>query len=132
MKLTNPTDAQLNEAFAVHVAGWTWNEFKPSGFGPVIQGYWNGADGYYVCNKANFVNSADAVLPWLEKKQVWEAIFNNNPYTGSVGTSVLVADSFTEDLKEPSGRSGWVSAKTFAKAAVIALLRAHGVEIEFT
>lgn len=45
MKLTNPTDDELNAAFAEKVAGW---DHFPAGY-------------------PRWTHSADAVLPWLEK-----------------------------------------------------------------
>jgi len=115
-QLEEMTDAELSEAFALEVAGWT----KDS------DGDWWSAGGFVRDFSGNpmFATSADAVLPWLEKKEVVEVIYNNNPNSCAAGFSVKVSDAFTEDLKEPKGRSGWVMAATFARAACIALIKA--------
>lgn len=124
--LTNPTDDELNGAVAEYVAGLTisfgcivsWRQL-PNGEPEEVQ------DGPI----PNYATSADAVLPLLEKYQVWQSIWNDNPYNGSRGCSVLVSNAFTEDLDEPKDRSGWCRADSFPRAACIALLRANGVEV---
>lgn len=116
MTLTNPTDDELNAAFAEKVV-------KPNPIGKM----WG--DEYI---RPDFINSFDALLPWLEMKEVVEVIYNHNPYIGTKGYSVQVSDAFTEDNKEPAGRSGWVNCRSLPRAACIALLRAHGVVVEVT
>ncbi len=106
MKLTNPTGPELNLAFASEVCKWTVDELSEK----VIHG---GAD---------FVKSADAVLPWLEKAH-WKRISHG---MGKWALEVTLSPT------AGSPDSGESSHPSFAKAAVIALLRAHGVEIEFT
>lgn len=128
------SDAELSGMFAVKVAGWTR---KGKVAGDVFT-YDKWHDEHGDCFDFDgglivptFATSSDAVLPWLEKKEIYEVIYNNNPYTGSKGVSIQVSDAFTEDLKEPRGRSQWVNAPTFARAACIALLAAKGItEVE--
>lgn len=122
-------DADLNSLFAEKVAGWV-PYIAPKNKGSLLLPYkWFDGSGHPQVAIANFTASMDAVLPWLEKKEVVEVIYNDNPYTGSKGYSVQVADSFTEDLKEPSGRSGWVKDPSLPRACVLALLRAAGVAV---
>lgn len=110
MTLTNPTDNQLNAAFAEKVAGWTlcWDE--DSG-GNRYEEWWNGLEGPL---DPIFTTSADAVLPWLGKMDA------------------IVTRSLSENdwrVVVPDGRCN--SGPSFPRACVIALLRAHGVEVEF-
>jgi len=105
MKLTKPTDAQLNAAFAEKVCGWRRLPMDQI----VFEVPATGACG----TPPDFVNSADAVLPWLMKYH-WE-VFN---YVGENRIAVYLEEQWDGE------------AKTFPKAAVIALLRAHGVEVE--
>lgn len=131
MKLTNPTDDELNRAFAEYVAGWVrvpqestegciaWtNPNNPYAQNRV---WFDGRQ--YSCHGAHdgwpsFCTSADAVLPWLEKEGCALNVYSH-PGKGYY-TIVLCAP--TGDIKS--------SGKTFARSAVIALLRAHGVEVE--
>jgi len=121
------TDADLNALFAEKVAGW---KRLPENTCPCGEncGSWELPDAS-IQYLDDFTSSMDAVLPYLEKKEVVEVIYNDNPYTGSKGYSVQVADSFTEDLKEPSGQSGWVKDPSLPRACVLALLRAKGVGV---
>lgn len=114
MKLTNPTDDELNIAFAEKVAGMN----------PVNVEYhtapWS--------EKPRFTQSADAVLPWLEKEILWDA-------QSCIAESQRAFRCWIRILTKAAGeRSEYAEARepTFPRAAVIALLRAHGVEIEFT
>lgn len=66
-----------------------------------------------------FTRSADAVLPWLEKCAFFEAEIR---ITGSVSRNFFVSLTANEP--------GFGLASTFPHAAVIALLRAHGVQVE--
>jgi len=114
MKLINPTDNELDAAFAEHVAGWThvylggpgyvWKHPRPS----------DGELSIYPLER--FTAYADAVLPYLEKcRYITTATFVPTQQKWCVGIG---------------GDSG--TASIFARAAVIALLRAHKVEVEFT
>lgn len=122
MKLTNPTDAELNAAFAEKVAGYfsnpifkpqhSWCRKSPTGDIIVLNGL--GA-------LPDFTTSADAVLPWLEKELLWNT-------QGVPGKRYI-----TQVMIEGPPPMGYVEGrdKSFSKSAVIALLRAHGVEVEF-
>ena len=113
MKLINPTDDQLNEAFAVHVAGWK----KLAVRDPELEPEWEigGYGGHgYAFRVPRLTDSADDVLPWLDKRK-WSR--NGN-------SEVLVW--YDGSMYAGSGHG------TFPRAAVIALLRASGVEIEFS
>ena len=111
MKLTNPTDEALNMAFAIDVAKC----------GPDHKQY-EGAD---------YCNSAGAVLPWLEDCKGASCNFDAvycNPGEWSVDcTNVESECDYPEWRTRNSARD-----TSFPRAAVIALLRAHGVEVEFT
>jgi hypothetical protein len=121
MKLTNPTDDELNAAFAEKVAAWTKMEVN---FGyinkgdktPTVRKEWRDSTGaLQSIGDTHFTNSADAVLPWLDKrKNGWQAGKTERGYWVNLG-----------------GYEDSVGV-TFPRAAVIALLRAHCVEIEFT
>jgi hypothetical protein len=103
MKLTNPTDEQLDRAFAENVAQLTPEAIT------FLLGTGDGKLGY--------TKSVDAVLPFLEggllqfasartsKRWTVRAWRQNEP--------VMASDD------------------SFSRAVVIALLRAHGVEVEF-
>lgn len=114
MKLVNPTDEELNAAFAEHVAeAFLPNDglfgfagpWKFKGSREVLQGF----DAI-----PRYTQSTDAVLPWLEKCPYWAVDGGpNKPWMVLAGAGEAEAD-------------------TFPRAAVIALLRANGVQVEFT
>jgi hypothetical protein len=116
MKLTNPTDAELNAAFAEKVAGWKcfdsddpWGWRDPSG------------QSWHRSHIPYFTTSADQVLPWLPKElfgDFWQAA------GGYAGVRVTI---WSNDEIKAAGDD-----RSFAKAAALALLRAHGVQVEFT
>lgn len=110
MKLTNPTDEELNVAFAEKVAGWMQCER----LGRMV---WYDPEGGHEMHVPRFTEYADLVLPLLEKCRSWicEKTWDSPCYTIRVS-----------DPKPITQRSD-----TFPRAAVIALLRAHGVEVEF-
>jgi len=111
MKLTNPTEYELNDAFAEKVAGWyrengIWFSIRDDGL-KVFEG-----------ETARFTDRADKVLPWLEKwPKHWQA---GNVNAGGPPIWVSLGDKDNASV-----------ADTIAHAAVIALLRAHGVDVEF-
>ena len=124
MKLLNPTDDQLNAAFAERVAvlkvcdcgGWTHLIAGAS----MIR--------FKDCKEnccpsvPKYCSSADSVLPWLEKwNESWEVAY----YSGTW--------NFAKERPKGDGSMmyGWVKDKSFPHAAVIALLRANGVEVVF-
>lgn len=115
MKLTNPTDAELNAAFAEKVAGMEivglarmWIRSGSNGHAPI----------------PHFTTSADAVLPWLEKT-AWDA-------AGGLNAEAVVRCDTRPQVHIREDKRFIAQAGTFPLAAVIALLRAHGVEVEFT
>jgi hypothetical protein len=124
MKLINPTDDELNVAFAEKVAGFT-DICHESGEDVDIESRqiypWRAWRGTFEGRRRfvpPFTTSADAVLPWLEKWP-YDVDFDQGEvfeYTFKVYYPV-----FVESSEEGS----------FAYNAVIALLRAHGVEVEF-
>lgn len=116
MKLIDPTDDELNRAFAEHVAGMTQCESLVD----VDEKRW--------CGKPpTFTEYADAVLPWLEK---WDCR-TLSAWRGTEWTCFVCTEE--ESFPEWEGVVGFDgSAANPAKAVVICLLRANGVEIEFT
>ncbi len=132
MKLTNPTDEELNAAFAEKVAGEKvehgeyYHDHPPTGrwmtggSGPgVIHPNDGMGGGFYRC--IGYCSSVDAVIPWLEKASFDAQITYSDTCCNWV---VILLQRFTGQ-KSYRGES-----ESFAKAAVIALLRAHGVEVE--
>jgi hypothetical protein len=162
MKLINPTDDELNAAFAEHVARWKRHEplrgekrkvvcrlsesnydpFRPQR-GDIIV-VWT--DGRLGGTYPQWTTSADAVLPWLEKckdRGWWVKIkdHTNGIECGRRDWLVIISDY--DDCCDPyAGEPGYAepgkplmyregASPVFPKAAVLALLRAHGVEVEF-
>lgn len=115
MKLVNPTDDVLDERFAIAVAGWKRTKTKDAG-----DPSWNtGTDcisqgSGFAYRVPRYTKSADLVLPWLEKSKLVDVVFGVGIW------SVIVNANNQADCK------------SFPRAAVIALLRAHGIEVEFT
>ena len=102
----------LNEAFAIHVAGWT----RPRTTGAKMMLWPPGKPKWpteYPEPCPHFTDSADAVLPWLDKMVCWQA----GKYAGGAGHWVNLGD-------------GDSAASTLPLAVVIALLRANGVTVE--
>lgn len=116
MKLTNPTDAELNAAFAEHVCGWKRLQKTTQ---IVFEVPATGARG----TPPGFTTSADAVLPWLEKAKLWN--------TQGVSAEVCRKTRYITQVMDYERNYHEDRDESFAKSAVIALLRAHGVEIEF-
>ncbi len=125
MKLINPTDEELNAAFAESVARWSYNSHYNDWYlkdGDSIA--WSGR------KTPEWTKSADAVLPWLAK-YVTE--------TGCLWSITVRPDGLflvNEGYQDESGpmlnggHDADVEDKSLPRAAVIALLRAHGVEVE--
>lgn len=135
--LTNPTDDELSAAVAEYVAGWTYQTF-PNGACPHIK-HWKNAKGEHTSIYMNgrFATSADAVLPLLtahtkrtnEKRggegdtwQIYAPADENDVWT--VNPVWMHHDGFIEETGNGN------QAKTFPRAACIALLRASGIEVK--
>lgn len=138
MKLTNPTDDELNAAFAEKVAGWIaptsespYTESSSVGCPQVnLDFYWKDNRGL-CCDGPRFTTSADAVLPWLEK---WHDADAQNR---DVRICRRLAGDWLVTLRTRTNPweqwvDQWEEDGDFPRAAVIALLRANGVEVEFT
>lgn len=129
MKLIDPSDEELNSAFAEKIAGWVITERRTDG---AMYGHPNSAPSYDVAECPpglipNFARSADAVLPHLEKMGEWSQYYHKGSPESerwSVGVDRIIPHG--------SGWAGQAKASTFARATTIALLRAHGTEVEFT
>jgi len=131
MKLLNPTDEQLNAAFAEKVAGWRPSEQEIAAWQTWAQisgcdtSRDNAESTAKMCDRPHFCTSADAVLPWLES---WAYVdisrdtdYNAGPWSCGVAKST---DSQFGKLYHGPG-------ETLAHAVVVALLRANGVEVTF-
>lgn len=131
MKLTNPTDDELNAAFAEKVAGWKRvvtheiSFFDTNGIScgkmavpSLIEAFER--NGLILREPPRFTQSADAVLPWLEKWPLWSA---DKTASGEIRVRVSM-DAYTVYFEAFD--------KAFPRAVVLALLPAHGVEVEFT
>ena len=116
MKLTNPSDDELDEAFAEHVAGWK----KRMDYVAARPAWDMGGGMWWANGSGNFTKYADSVLPYLDKAAnikdggYWRVVSND------LGVSVEI------------NYEHYPVADTFPRACVIALLRANGVEVEFT
>jgi hypothetical protein len=136
MKLINPTDDELNAVFAEEVAGWTdirYEEGEDVDIDAREIYPWGGIagsppDGSKRRLVTPFTRSADAVLPWLNRHVVmiehmcsqWRVLIHMGYTGGDKGPFTNRHDFISEGEGE------------FAYHAVIALLRAHDVEVEFT
>src|SRR6478736_1710708 len=140
VKLINPTDRDLNAAFAEKVAGWRrdgpqrgekktvvcrlcdteYDALRPQR-GQIMVVWANGGIGGTF---PAWATSFDAVLPWIEK-QPYPAI--GRIANGDWKVKLYLNVDSGGDEREVIGISALLP-----RACVIALLRAHGVEIEFT
>jgi len=121
------SDAELSEAFALQVAGWT----RP--IREMEEGMLNHSDFYWkdasrlVTGWPNFAKSADAVLPWLSKPfthaKNWKV--NINFSCLSEMHYVTIYDGLLAE-EYPSAYLG--VAPTLARAACLALLNAKKSE----
>jgi hypothetical protein len=114
MKLVDPNDDALNAAFAEKVAGWQHTMLMSDPLGLFTSP--NGKHWQAFC--LPFTTSADAVLPWV-KPEMTLVIYGPDGRNKNWYVEYRLRD-FTAE------------ADTFPRACVIALLRAHGVTIEFT
>lgn len=112
IRLVKPSDTTLIGVFARHLAGWAKHE--------VIQGY---RDDPYGAPIPDFLSSVDAVLPYLEGFAVTKTEY----------IKISVQHAWRVDLfasLEDHEPAGYASDQSLARAAVIALLRSEGIEIE--
>lgn len=110
--MKNPTDEELNVAFAINVCGWHLGDGEGE-----FTGYWYTANGTVAQLgriPPRFTQSADLVLPWVEKHGMADITYGQGVW------SIITRNNSQADCK------------TLARAVVIALLRAHRIEIEFT
>jgi hypothetical protein len=122
-KLLNPSDDSLDFAFAAVVAGIAPD--SPDIGGDPLRGLYCGDSGRR--HVPRFTRSMDAVLPWISKQSIdTGAVWSITVYLD--GSFMVNAGHQDENSKDaPSGED-----KSLPRACVIALLRAHGVEVEFT
>lgn len=118
MKLINPSDDELNAAFAEKVAGWfihpDCGRLCPPNLPPAFNlGALPGVPA--------FTRSFDAVLPWLEKDGAWAMDWCPIISNRDAAYKVWIRKKGVEAL-----------GPSLPRAAVLALLRARGVEVEFT
>lgn len=85
----------------------------------------------------NYCKYADAVLPWLEKQYIetelkswWDSPAQHFNESTRQGHRVFDPKGIWS-IRVP-GKNAMAEDKSFARAAVIALLRANGHEVEFT
>lgn len=121
MKLTNPIDAKLNSVFAEKIAGLDIHTPRK----------WLSGDGVTrvtaPAHIPSFVSSIETVLPWLEKSG-WFAAISHKDEWGEKGYVISIWEN-SEDGKILADHHEDVS---LARGLTIQLLRANGVEIEFT
>lgn len=117
MKMINPSDRRLEEAFARHVAKWRKRENEDD---EEITEWYDKKNklvshGDKFGNLPNWIGSVNAVMPWLDKNLVF---IQKEDGQWSVGVDAWTTIHY--------GKS-----RSLPRAAVIALLRAEGVEVEF-
>ncbi len=130
--MLNPTEDDLNAAFAEKVAGWK-NVFKGEHTG-IFYGYPPIPTGVG-CGDAplpRFTQSTDAVMPWLarhvtETGCLWSITVRPD--------GLFLVNQGYQDESGPmldGGQGADVEDKSLPRAIVIALLRARGVVLNFT
>ena len=119
MKLIDPTDDALNAAFAEHVAGFSFPTAPSDG----RCDEWRGA---------NYRGSADVILPWLEKYRDRAAGSSMATICADYASQAPFWTVIVGPAIKDQGDLFRGDHESLAKAAVIALLRAHNIEIEFT
>lgn len=118
MKLTNPTDGELNAAFAEKVVGMQPGEWLSIAQQP------HEVRRNYIGPGYNYCRSMDAVLPWLKEcpYQV-EMLYCQT----TCSWHCALTGRFLSKREYRSGPQ-----ETAPRACVIALLRAHGMEVEIS
>lgn len=128
--LVNPTNDQISAAVAEFVAGWTdIIAVRPNG--QIATCYGKFLPGGAWLSVPPFATSADAVLPLLRRAGIIHAEICN----GTVAIHIYVYNHDTEEpemIGEGSSDPDSENEGSFALAASIALLRAHGVTFTFT
>jgi len=153
MKLTDPTEDQINAAVAEHVAGWRPTEQQIDAW--VTWAHVSGCDTSReaaiatakLCDRPAFTRSADAVLPLLEKMKGDGFWVNIKDHTNGIQCGkrdwLVIISNFDDCCDPDEGDDGFLKkgqpmiyregvAPTFPLAACIALLRAKGIEVVFT
>lgn len=148
MKLTNPTNDILDEAFVKVISHWepTKQSIEAARSWAEITGGDESTEACYAeayhSDRPKYSTSADAILPWLEYHH-WRG--HSNGMSGIVDGggyphfSIHVAEIPVKERPERfgfehegHGFQGESLKESFARSATIALLRAHSVEINFT
>lgn len=113
--MSEPSDDELNALFAEKVAGWTDLAMFEGG---ELHGYCCNRVGYKR-RVPDYLTDANAMLPWLEKEQNFDIKHRNSPTGGLYWVTIF----------QPIDEEFEATASTFARAAVLALLKAAGVEV---
>jgi hypothetical protein len=119
------TDAEKNACFGKQVCGYMAYVTTE---GEAVADFPTGVEDSGVCEVQteglpDYLHSADAVLPWLEK-QGWKGTSNR------CGDTVAATISVVSCNGEILVQRDWTQTQScFCEAAMIALLRAKGVEV---
>jgi hypothetical protein len=134
-KLIDPTDDELNESFAVIVAGFTcahkWKHKHEHSSGKRGAAYVCERCGKSVVGGGNanvcshYTESVDLALPYAESDDWWINI-EKCPTNPKYMIYVYRERPYTEN------KVAEIMDDSLARGLVLALLRAHGIEIEFT
>jgi hypothetical protein len=129
--LTNPTDAELNEAFAEHVCKWT----RAGMMDEHVMWFFDGA---HDCGTPSWTQSMDAVLPWLDRCReigLWVTICDHTNGINHGERDWLVSISNRDEREWNFDGNGWmfweVANPSLPRACVLALLKAHGVGVVY-
>lgn len=142
LKLIDPTLDELDAVFAEKVAGWVlwpriyhnqqWHDIPTWVEKRYIQKEGHAPPGWMLgCGHPRFTRSFDAVLPWLEKWPHAANIYYNDPTFGITYRWRVILWEPHVDTDSFSG-VGSAEGGVLPYVIVLALLRAHGVEITFT
>jgi len=119
--LDTKTDAQLSEIFAVEVAGWKRAFIKK-------RNGWVSEKGFAPLPPL-FAEDANDVLPWLEKNYEVHINYADRPFGENFVSQYSDAWHYTVTVWPKHDERGWQGeAKTFARAACIALIRSKRSE----